>query len=175
MEDLSLHILDIVENGTKAGATQVEILIREDTKQDRFEIEIRDNGSGMTPEILKQVRDPFYTTRTTRRVGLGISLLEQAANECDGEVTVESEPGSGTRITATFQSSHVDRKPLGDIAATMVTLIVGNPTVEFIYESTRDGEVTSLDTREIREELGDDVDLTDPGVLGLIRDLLTDE
>ncbi len=174
MEDLSLHILDVVENATAAGATLVEITIRKDSKKDLLEIRIEDNGHGMDPETAQTIRDPFVTTRTTRRVGLGIPLLEQSAEEADGELRIESAPGQGTKITATFRAGHIERKPLGDISSTLITLILGNPEIDFRYESDFDGRATSLDTGEIREQL-DGLPLSDPAVLGLIRGLLEEE
>jgi hypothetical protein len=171
MEDLSLHILDVVENSTAAGATLVEIRIREDREQDRLVITIRDNGRGMSPEMVARVRDPFTTTRTTRRVGLGLALLDQAAREADGALDVRSSPGRGTEVVASFRHGHIDRRPLGDMAATMVSLLLGNPGVDFVYESNAGGAAVELDTRELREQLGD-VPLTRPDVLNLIRRLL---
>ena len=171
MEDLSLHILDIVENSTRAGATLVEIKIAEDRGKDLLQIVIKDNGSGMDREMVKRVRDPFTTTRTTRRVGLGVSMLEQAAREAGGDLSITSEPGLGTEVRATFQASHIDRKPIGDMGSTMISLIAGNPSVDFIYESDVDGEKITLDTRMIKEELGGVAPINDPGVLQLIRGL----
>ena len=169
MEDLSLHILDIVENSTKAGASLVEINITEDTDKDLLKILIRDNGQGMDPEMVKSVTDPFVTTRTTRRVGLGLSMLEQAAQETGGDLTVTSEQGIGTEIRATFRASHIDRKPFGDIGSSMISLIMGNPDVDFIYESDFDGEKTTVDTRAIRTELDGTTSINDPAVLKLLR------
>ncbi len=171
MEDLSLHILDIVENGTAAGATRIEIRIVEDSAADLLELSIRDNGRGMDSRMVASVRDPFVTTRTTRRVGLGIPLLDQAAREAGGRLEIRSEPGRGTAVVATFRASHIDRKPLGDLAGTMTALILGHPEVDFAFEHVVDGQSTSFDTREIREQL-DGVPVTDPAVLNLIRGLL---
>ncbi|MDY6970215.1 MAG: ATP-binding protein [Spirochaetota bacterium] len=170
MEDISLHILDIVENSLNARASLVEIRIIEDTKKDMLQITIKDNGKGMDPDMVRKVRDPFVTTRTTRKVGLGISLLEQAAKEADGYLELKSEPGKGTEITATFTSSHIDRKPMGDIGSTMISLIIGNPDVDFFYESNIDGDITLLDTKEIKEEL-DGISISDPAVIKLIREV----
>ena len=170
MEDLSLHILDIVENSLSAGATLVEIIICIDTKTDQLKISIRDNGKGMDKNMLNNVRDPFITTRTTRRVGLGISLLEQSAHEADGDIVISSELGKGTEIIATFKNSHIDRRPLGDIGSTIILLIHGNPDIDFIYETNYDGVEMKLDTREIKAEL-EGVSITTPAVLKLIRDL----
>jgi hypothetical protein len=169
MEDLSLHILDIVENSTKAGANLVEINIKGDTDKDSLQLIIRDNGRGMDPEMVKRVTDPFITTRTTRRVGLGLSMLEQAAQEAGGDLTVTSEQGFGTEIRATFQASHIDRKPFGDIGSSMISLIMGNPDVDFIYESDFDGEKTTIDTRAIKAELDGTTTISDPAVLKLLR------
>ena len=171
MEDLSLHILDVVENSTRAGATLVEIKITKDTGKDFLQIVIKDNGSGMDREMVEKVRDPFTTTRTTRRVGLGVSMLEQAAQEAGGDLTITSELGQGTEIKATFQASHIDRKPMGDMGSSMISLIVGNPDVDFVYESDLDGEITTLDTRMIKEEIDGVTTINDPAVLNLIRGL----
>lgn len=146
MEDLSLHILDIVENSVSAGATRVEILIAEDPEGDLLTVEINDDGRGMDEETVKKVRDPFFTTRTTRRVGLGIPLLAAAAREAEGDLSIDSQEGQGTRIRATFRYSHIDRKPLGDIQETLKALIVANPDVEFFFEHRAGDQVSRFDT-----------------------------
>jgi len=171
MEDLSLHILDIAENSTKAGATLVEIFVREDTDKDLLEIVVRDNGKGMDDATVEKVRDPFVTSRKTRRVGLGLPLLEQAAREAGGTLVITSVPDRKTEVVATFQANHIDRKPLGDMGATMISLIVGSPDVDFVYESDLDGENTRLDTREIRAVIGEGAAINEPAVLQLIRNL----
>ena len=171
MQDLSLHILDIVENATKADATLIEIDILEDINKDLLQITIRDNGRGMDAEMLKGATDPFVTTRTTRRVGLGLPLLEQAAKETGGNLLITSEPGKGTRVVATFQQSHIDRRPVGDMGATLTTLIMGNPDLDFIYFSNLDGEEIEVDTRSIRGELNGSVSINDPAVIRLIKNL----
>lgn len=151
MEDLSLHILDIVENSIEAEASMIRIRIIEDMKRDLLTIEIKDNGWGMDKEAIKRASDPFYTTRTTRRVGLGLSLLAQATRESNGNIEIKSKVGQGTTIKATFQYSHIDRKPLGDIKETLSTLIAGNPGVDFVYEHQRDNVKFKLNTREMRK------------------------
>ena len=171
MEDLSLHILDVVENSTAAGATLIEIRILEDAQKDQLMIAIKDNGRGMDPEMVKRVRDPFVTTRTTRRVGLGIPLLEQAAREAAGKLELCSAPGKGTEVRATFRQSHIDCKPLGDITSTMIALMLGNPDIDFIFERDSGGVGAQLDTREIKLQLGE-IPITHPAVLGLLRPLL---
>ena len=172
MEDLSLHILDIVENASTAGATRVEIRIIEDTKSDLLQITIKDNGRGMDSQTLKGVTYPFVTSRTTRRVGLGIPLFEQAAREAGGRLSVASEAGLGTEIEATFQAGHIDRKPMGDMGATLVSLIAGNPDVDFVYECKRHGKRTSLDTRSIKDEIEGFTTISDPKILQLIRGMV---
>ena len=119
MEDLSLHILDLVENSIKAGAHSVDIAVREDQPRDELSIEIRDDGPGMSEAELRQATDPFFTTRTERRVGLGLALFEQAATEAGGRCTVESQPGHGTTVRGVFQLGHLDRRPWGDITSTI--------------------------------------------------------
>jgi len=171
MQDLSLHILDIVENATEAGATLIEIYISEDKNKDLLQITIKDNGRGMDAAMVKGVKDPFMTTRTTRRVGMGLPLLEQAAKETGGNLLITSEPGKGTKVVATFQESHIDRKPVGDMGATLTTLIMGNPDLDFIYYSNLDGEEIGVDTRSIRDELNGSISINDPAVIRLIKDL----
>ena len=170
MEDLSLHILDIVENSTQAGATLVEITLIEDREHGLLQLSIKDNGKGMERDLLQNVRDPFTTTRTTRRVGLGISFLDQAAREAGGGLTINSTPGTGTELTATFIASHIDRKPIGDLGSTMITLILGNPEADFIVRINADGVTAELDTREIKTGL-DGVSITHPTVLSYIKTL----
>ena len=171
MEDLSLHILDIVENSTMAGATLVVINILEDPKKNVLQIIIEDNGRGMDPEMLEKVRDPFVTTRTTRSVGLGLALLEQAAQETGGDMNISSNAGRGTTVKAVFQMDHIDRKPLGDMGSTLTALIAGNPEVDLVYRDNLNNEQMELDTRELRAELGDDIPMNDPAVLKLLRGL----
>lgn len=169
MQDLSLHILDVAENGINAGANLVTIEVEEESEQDKLTITVEDNGSGMDPDFLERVLDPFVTTRTTRKVGMGLSLLQQAAQAADGALTVESARGRGTRVKADMSRSHIDRKPMGNMADTITTLIEGNPEVDFIYVHRKDGREFRLDTREIRAEL-EEVPLNVPEVIGLIRD-----
>ena len=161
MRELSLHILDVVENGITAGGNCIWIQVEEDRQADQLKIAIRDNGRGMPIEKLQNINDPFVTSRTTRRVGLGLSLLAAATERCEGTVRVDSEPGKGTEVEATFRYSHIDRAPLGDMAATVTTLIIGNPGIDFVYSHRIDGDEFSLDTREIRTEM-ENLSLSDP-------------
>ncbi|MHC4692817.1 MAG: ATP-binding protein [Planctomycetota bacterium] len=148
MEDLSLHILDIAENSISASAKRIEIRIDEDEGKDLLTIEIKDDGDGMDEETLQKVLDPFFTTRTTRRVGLGLSLLAQATRESDGTIELDSRPGEGTTIKASFRYSHLDRKPMGDIDETLKTLVVGHPGIDFLYEHKKNNSIYRFDTRE---------------------------
>jgi sensor histidine kinase YesM len=164
MRELSLHILDVVENGITAGGNCIWIEVDETRKKDQLKIVIRDNGRGMPIEKQDNINDPFITSRTTRRVGLGLSLLSAAAERCDGTLRVDTQPGKGTEIEATFRYSHIDRAPLGDMAATITTLVIGNPGIDFVYSHRIDGNNFSLDTREIRAEM-EDLSLSDPVVI----------
>jgi anti-sigma regulatory factor (Ser/Thr protein kinase) len=168
MQDFSLHVLDLVENSITAGAKQIEIDVQEDTAQDLLCFRITDNGRGMSEEMVRKVLDPFVTTRTTRRVGLGLSLFAQAAKSCNGDLTVDSTVGEGTRLVATFQLSHIDLKPWGSMVHTLITLIVGNPEIDFLYRHRKDNFEYTLDTAEIKSELGD-VPISQPEVITLIK------
>ncbi|MCK4909477.1 MAG: ATP-binding protein [Planctomycetes bacterium] len=154
MEDLSLHILDIVENSIAASAKRIEIKIEEDQARDLLVIEIKDDGQGMDEQMLKKARDPFFTTRKTRNVGLGLSLLTQAARESEGLVKITSAPNKGTTVKASFRHSHPDRKPMGDIDETIKTIIVGHPEVDLLYEYKKNNSVYRFDTKDIKSNGG---------------------
>jgi hypothetical protein len=147
MEDLSLHILDVVENSITAGAREVRILIDEDNAESQLSLEITDDGKGMDEEMRSKVLDPFFTTRTTRRVGLGLPLLAQAARQSGGGLELSSAPGRGTTVRVVFQIGHPDLKPLGDVASTLGAILAGRPELELQFVYRRDGEiVASLDS-----------------------------
>jgi len=167
VRELSLHIMDIVENSVTAGATQVRISVTEDTRRNLLRISIKDNGRGIPEGRLDQVLDPFYTTKTTRRVGLGLSLFREASRRCDGEFTLRSQEGEGTEVSASFRLDHIDLAPLGDMASSMTSLIMGNPGVDFSYTHGRDGREFHVDTREIKGGL-EDVPITHPEVIKTI-------
>jgi len=152
MEDLSLHILDIAENSVRAGANLIKITIDEDINKDILTIEIEDNGEGMDEETLEKVTDPFFTSKTVRKVGLGVSLLKEAARMTGGDLEITSSPGKGTNLKATFQYSHIDRKPIGDMTATMITLIFGNRDTRFIYSHKRNGRSFHADSERLFNE-----------------------
>jgi signal transduction histidine kinase len=173
LQDLSLHILDIAENSIKADAQTVEIKITEDLEKDLFIIEITDDGKGMDRAFAKKATDPFVTTRTERRVGLGLPLFAEAARMSNGDLTIHSDPQGGTRIKATFQHSHIDRQPLGDIGQTIITLIMGNPEIDLSYVHERNKFTCRLDTRTLKAQLKDETsDL--PVWIRLIEESLQD-
>jgi anti-sigma regulatory factor (Ser/Thr protein kinase) len=168
MEDLSLHVLDIAENSIAAGAQHVEIRVRESQQDDLLSIEIIDDGRGMSEDMLPKVTDPFFTTRTTRRVGLGLPLFEQAAKRAGGKFEVASIPGAGTKVTGVFQYSHVDRQPLGDMNETLLALAVGNPQIEFSYLYRSDDSQVAFSTKEIKAQLGD-IPISSPQGISAVR------
>lgn len=138
MEDLSLHILDIAENSIEAKAHRVTIRIEECLSKDLLVLEISDDGRGMSPQLLARALDPFFTTKRTKRIGLGIPLLAQAARAAGGKMTLRSQPGRGMKVRATFRLSHIDLQPLGDMAETLSVLMVGHPDVHFRYTHKAD-------------------------------------
>lgn len=171
MRELALHLLDIAENSVSAKAEKVVIEVQEDHASDRLRIRVTDNGAGMSPEMVASVTDPFVTSRTTRKVGLGIPLLKAAAEACNGGLTIESTPGKGTCVTVEFQHSHIDRMPLGNLADTWITLLIGSPEVHWIFRYTVDGRTFEFDDQPVKEIL-DGVPLSDPAVLKYLRGTL---
>lgn len=167
MVEISLHLLDIVENSLAAGATRVEISLRE--KGSWLEIVVRDNGRGMDAGMVERVFDPFFTTRTVRRVGLGLPLLRQAAELTGGSAEVESQPGVGTVTHARFNKASVDCMPLGDVAATLQTIVACNPGLDLVYQHEIEGRQFRLDMSEIKKTLGE-VPVNAPEVLKWIRE-----
>jgi len=172
MEDLSLHILDIVENSIRAEAGRIEIEIREDTRENIFLLRISDNGKGMDKDMLGRVNDPFFTTKTCRSVGLGIPLLAQAARECNGNLTIDTREGEGSTITAVFQHDHIDRKPLGSIEQTMAVLIAANPDIDFVFHYKKNDDLFTLDTAELKKEL-DGIPVNNPQVIKIIKNSIS--
>lgn len=169
MEELSLHMLDLIENSLTAGADLIQVEIVEDAAADRLEIEIADNGRGMAPAEAARAADPFYTTRTTRRVGLGLSLMKANAMNCLGDLVLTSSPGHGTTVRAWFSLSHLDRQPLGDWPGTLANLMLTQPGVDFAYRHRVGEDEFELDTRELRRELGEGA-LGSAGVTALLRE-----
>ena len=168
MEDLSLHILDIVENAISAKAKIIEILVMEEPGEDRLTIEIRDDGIGMDEEVSQKAVDPFFTTRSSRKVGLGLSLMAQAAQEAGGSLRIESTLGKGTRVIATFQYHHIDRKPLGSMVETMMTLLLGNPELEIFYTHQKEGKSYVLSSSWLKNRFKDR-SLIDPEIIQWVK------
>lgn len=173
MTEISLNVLDVAENSTRAGASLVEITVDADVAADRLSITIKDNGCGMTPEQVAKVTDPFFTSRKTRKVGLGVPFFKFAAESTGGSFTIESEVGTGTIVTALFVLSHIDRMPLGDISSTIHTLVVYHPETDFIYRYGYGGRSFTLDTREFRQVLGD-IPFNTPEISSYINEYLTE-
>lgn len=173
MRELALHILDIAENSISAGATQIEINIDEDLQQDILKILIKDNGKGMSPETLANITDPFVTSRTTRKVGLGIPFFKAAAEACEGTLQIQSTIDKGAAVEVRFRHSHIDRMPLGDISGTILSLVIGTPEVHWIYKHRVDENQFIFDDGPIKETL-EDLPLCEPEVMKFIREMLQD-
>lgn len=173
MRELSLNVLDIAQNSISAKATLITITVDESVANNRLLISVEDNGCGMSDEQLNRVRDPFYTTRTTRKVGMGIPLFRMAAEMTGGSLDIRSTLSVGTTVTAIFALDHIDRPPLGDIVDTMVTLIRLNEKIDFVYRHKVNDTVFEADTRAFREILGD-VPLSEPDIICWISEYLTE-
>ena len=173
MTELSLHVLDVAENSARAGASLISITLDTDESLDRLVITIEDNGCGMSEEQVRLVTDPFYTSRTTRKVGLGVPLFQYAAECTGGSFSICSKEGLGTTVTAVFVLSHIERMPLGDISATIQTLITCHPEIDFVYLYRYNGREFTLDTRELRNILGD-ISFQEPEVSAFITEYLTE-
>ncbi len=179
MRELSLHILDAMQNSLEAGATLIELTIEEDLDADRLTITIRDNGRGMSEDHLARIFDPFFTTRTTRHVGLGIPLFKAAAQHCNGDLIVTSALGEGTTLQATFQHSHIDRAPLGSMTSTLLAVILGRACdVRYAHRITgrqgaKETKAFAFDTASIKAELGN-VPLTHPEVRKWLEEFIAE-
>lgn len=171
MKELSLNILDLAQNSLTAGAKNVTIVIRESVKDDILFVHISDDGEGMDQAFLNCVTDPFFTTRKTRPVGMGIPFFKMQAEMAQGNFEITSEKGKGTALWATFRLSHVDRPPIGDVVSTMIVLIQGSPDVDFIYIRQTDKDKFEFQTTEIKETL-EGISLSEPEVLDWIRDYI---
>lgn len=177
MRELALHIIDIAENSVSAGADHITILIVEDQLVNRLLIQITDNGKGMDAKTIESVIDPFTTSRTTRKVGLGIPLLKAAAEACNGELSIESAVGKGTTISVEFDNDHIDRMPLGRLDETFLGLLIGHPEVNWIFDykikinEQSEREFVIDDT--IIKEAFQGLPLTDPTILEYLQDLFT--
>ena len=164
MREIALHIMDIIENGLDAEASLITLSITEDSEEKVLRISIEDNGRGIPDSMVEQITDPFVTTRTTRRVGLGLSLFKDSAKRCDGEFDIHSKQGEGTVVRASYRTDHIDTPPLGDLAGSLTSLIMTHPEVDFVYVHEADGNRFEMDTRQIKKEL-DDVPIYHPEVI----------
>jgi hypothetical protein len=178
VREISLHILDILQNSVEAGASRIELTIDEDLLADILAITVADDGRGMDVATVQKVTDPFYTTRKTRHVGLGVPLLASAAEHCGGRLCIESQPGVGTTLTATFRHSHIDRAPLGNMVDTLLAFILAQPgplqrSIELMYRHRVDDRAFELDTAAIRQEL-EGVPFSHPDVRNWLREYIAE-
>ncbi|HYX06436.1 MAG TPA: ATP-binding protein [Bacteroidales bacterium] len=171
MKELALHILDLTQNSIAADATLVETAILEDPQHDIFRIIIKDNGKGMTAAEVQLATDPFYTSRTTRKVGLGLSLFKQRAEETGGSFNIESVLHTGTKVTADFGYHHIDRPVLGDIAGVLVMLLAANPDIDFTYKHITPRDSFFFDTRDVRDLLGD-VSVNQQAIIKFLKEMI---
>ncbi|MGM9683418.1 MAG: ATP-binding protein [Eubacteriales bacterium] len=177
MKELSLHILDVAKNSVKAGASVIGIEIVTDSRG-IMRITITDNGCGMSPELLVRVTDPFCTTRTTRKVGLGLPLLKLAAEQTGGGIEIESsteEGKSGTRLTAVFDTTSIDCMPMGDIVSTVCTLVAGSPDIDFVFSDISPQREVSMNTADMRRALGEGISLAEPEVIKWLGEYLEEQ
>lgn len=174
MKELSLHLLDVAKNSVAAGASRLDLSLEEDPAG-RLTVTIADNGKGMSPELLARVTDPFTTTRTTRKVGMGLPLYRLAAEQTGGSLSIQSAEGEGTTVTAVFDRRHLDCPPLGDLAGTVALLIQGSPELELTYRHSAPGGTAELSTAELREALGEDISLAEPEIFAWISDYLAEQ
>ncbi len=171
MQELSLNILDIAQNSVRAGASLVQISVVKRTAEGRLVITLEDDGCGMSKEQVERVVDPFFTTRTTRKIGLGIPFFKMTAEMTGGSFQIQSTPGKGTKVAAEYCYEHIDMLPLGDVPSTVITLISGSPEIDFIYRYEVDGHSFELDTREVRRML-EGVDIASNEILTFLRQML---
>jgi hypothetical protein len=173
MKALALHILDILQNSIRAEATVIKLQIDEIPSENKYILKFSDNGKGMSKEMVKQVTDPFFTTRTTRKVGLGLSLLKQNAERTDGNMKIQSQPGIETVVEVEFSYNHIDRLPTGDIAGNLALTVSSYPKIEFIYTHNTPKGNFRFDNTEIKQTLGD-IPINNPVVITFMKDLIRD-
>lgn len=169
MREISLHMMDIMQNSIEAGATFIEVEIFEKSIDDTLQIKILDNGRGIDDRMLSNITDPFTTSRTSRKVGLGLSLFESACRRCSGSLSVRSKVGCGTSVKAIMKLSHIDRAPIGRIEDTIVSFLI-YPNIEMLYTHRIDGREFCMDTRELRKITGQD--LSNQIILQWLREYL---
>ena len=171
MREISLNILDIAQNSITANATEIRIDVRVDTKSNRLKVSVADNGCGMSEEFLRRVTDPFTTTRTTRKVGLGIPLFKDSAESTGGSFEIKSKQGEGTTTTAVYVLDSIDRMPLGNLQDTIALLIMGKESIRYIFTYSVDGDEFVFDTDEVKNILGD-VPLSSTEVIAFLKEYI---
>lgn len=171
MVDIAMHIMDIAQNSIRAEATNIDISIQEDTVDSTIQLSIKDNGKGMNSESLSRAKDPFYTTRTTRRIGLGIPLLKMTCEQTGGQFEIQSDVNAGTIVEAVFKTDHPDCLPMGDIAGYLVLLLRSNPEISFRFSYKSDNKEFCLDTAELHD-LG--IDIQDVNMKDYIKEYLNE-
>ena len=171
MKELAMHVYDLMENSTAANSTEVKLTIRDSLKDNIYAFTIEDNGKGMSPEFLAKVTDPYTTSRTTRKVGLGLPLIKMNTENCGGGMKLQSEPGKGTRLDFWFQHNHWDRPPMGDLAGTIVMLCAAHEDIHIIYRHITDEDEYVFDTDEIHEAL-DGMPMNDVKVMNWLKDMV---
>ncbi|MFA8299907.1 MAG: ATP-binding protein [Hyphomicrobiales bacterium] len=171
MKDLSMHIMDIVQNSTRAKAKLIEIYIVESEKKNQLDIVIKDDGMGMDKDMLDNVTDPFTTSRTSRKVGMGLPLFKQSAEQSNGNLSISSQKGVGTIVNVEFELNHFDRPPMGDMAEAISMIITGNPDFDFVYSHITDKDEYVVDSREVKEAI-DGVPISSPDVYNLMKEMI---
>ncbi len=170
MKELALHVLDIAENSISAEADNITIEINENTIENYIKIIIEDDGKGIEKEILKNITDPFVTSRNTRPVGLGLSLFKAAAKRCEGSFNIESDK-TGTKVKAVFKRDHIDRAPIGNVAQSLISILLWNENIDLKYIHTYDNDQFIFDTKEIKKEL-EDINITDSKIINWLKDYI---
>lgn len=173
MKDLSLHILDILQNSVTAGATLVQLRIDENPSTNTYRVKFTDNGKGMDPEMVKLATDSFFSTRITRKIGLGLPLLKQNAERTGGGMVIHSQPSKGTEVEVDFTYNHIDRLPAGDIAGTLALTVSSYPAIDFIYTHITPFGQFVFDTVEIKEAVGD-LPISNPQVIAFMKNFICD-
>jgi len=169
VRELALHLLDIAENSVAAKAQNITISVNEDHHADRLQMSVIDDGCGMDEATVARVIDPFFTSRTTRKVGLGLPFLKQAAESCNGNMQIISTPGKGTQVKVEFQYSHIDRMPLGDLAGTFLSLLIASPEINWDFNYIVDGKEFRFESLPVTQAL-QGISLTEPSILTYLRE-----
>lgn len=173
MKELSLHVYDLMENSTAANSSEVSLTIRDSLNDNVFHFTIQDNGKGMSPEFMARVTDPYTTSRTTRKVGLGLPLIKMNTENCNGGMKLESEVGKGTTLTFWFEHNHWDRPPMGDLAGTLVMLFSAHEDIHFVFRYVTDQDEFVLDTNEVKEAL-DGMSINNLEIINMLKEMISE-